>query len=113
MTVYRNDNEGDVSNVVFDGALVTRYEKNSAQPPNDMVFVDYGLLVLSRALIENNVRPDVEADLSKLLETLSTNGDLAGFEATARFFEIGSPLGLDTLERELRSRSSKAERPGS
>jgi N-acetyl-alpha-D-muramate 1-phosphate uridylyltransferase len=28
MTVYRNDNEGEVSNVVFDGTLVTRYAKN-------------------------------------------------------------------------------------
>jgi NDP-sugar pyrophosphorylase family protein len=56
-----------------------------------MVFVDYGLLVLSRSLIEEHVAPDVEADLSKLLETLSADGNLAGYEATERFFEIGSP----------------------
>jgi MurNAc alpha-1-phosphate uridylyltransferase len=113
MTVYRNNNEGEVSNVVFDGALVTRYEKNSLHPPADMVFVDYGLLILSRFLLEAHVAPEVEADLSKLLKTLSAEGNLTGYEATARFFEIGSPLGLGALERELRSRSSKAERPGS
>jgi NDP-sugar pyrophosphorylase family protein len=113
MTVYRNNNEGEVSNVVFDGSLVTRYAKNCSQPPYDMVFVDYGLLALSRSLIEDHVTPDVEADLSKLLETLSADGELAGYEATSRFFEIGSPDGLANLERELRSRSSSDDQPGS
>jgi NDP-sugar pyrophosphorylase family protein len=113
MTVYRNDNEGEVSNVVFDGTLVTRYEKNRSQPPNDMVYVDYGLLILARSLIEDHVAADVEADLSKLLETLSANGNLAGFEATSRFFEIGSPGGLDALQDELRKGSSDADRAGS
>jgi NDP-sugar pyrophosphorylase family protein len=111
MTVYRNDNEGEVSNAVFNGALVTRYEKNSSHPPSDMVFVDYGLLVVCRSLIEDHVSPDVEADLSKLLETLSTGGNLAGYEATTRFFEIGSPQGLDALERELIVRA-KPSGPG-
>jgi NDP-sugar pyrophosphorylase family protein len=111
MTVYRNDNEGEVSNAVFNGTLVTRYEKNVLRPPNDMVFVDYGLLVFCRSLIEDHVAKDDEADLSKLLETLSTDGRLAGYEATIRFFEIGSPQGLDALERELTLRA-KPSGPG-
>jgi NDP-sugar pyrophosphorylase family protein len=112
MTVYRNNNVGEVSNVVFDGTLVTRYEKNLAQPPNDMVFVDYGLLTFTRSIIDDHVATGVEADLSTLLQRLSAEGNLAGYEATARFFEIGSPEGLGELERELQSRSSKAERAG-
>jgi NDP-sugar pyrophosphorylase family protein len=113
MTVYRNDDVGEVSNVVFDGTLVTRYAKNLATPPDGMVFVDYGLLVLARSLIEHRVAPRVAADLSQLLEALSAEGGLAGYEATARFFEIGSPEGLRELERELRSASMPDERPGS
>jgi NDP-sugar pyrophosphorylase family protein len=109
MTVYRNDNEGEVSNAVFDGALVTRYAKNCPEPPTDMVFVDYGLLVFARSLIDDRVEPDVTADLATLLESLSAEGNLAGYEATTRFFEIGSPGGLDALEHELRSRSSDAK----
>jgi NDP-sugar pyrophosphorylase family protein len=111
MTVYRNSNVGEVSNVVFDGTLVTRYEKNCAQPPADMVFVDYGLLVLSRSLVEDHLAPDAEADLSSLLQTLSEDGNLAGYEATVRFHEIGSPQGLGMLEREL-SRAKKTDRAG-
>ena len=112
MTVYRNENEGEVSNVVFDGTLVTQYAKNSTQRPEDMIFVDYGLLVISRSTIEERVEADVEADLSKLLETLSADGNLGGYEVTARFFEIGSPLGLQALEDELSSRSSDADQTG-
>jgi MurNAc alpha-1-phosphate uridylyltransferase len=105
MTVFRNNNEGEVSNVVFDGAVVTQYVKNCPLPPDDMVFVDYGLLVFNRSLIEDSVVPDVESDLSVLLEMLSAQEKLAGYEVTERFFEIGSPQGLDTLERELHSRA--------
>jgi NDP-sugar pyrophosphorylase family protein len=111
MTVYRNDNVGEVSNVVFNGTLVTRYEKNSSQPSHDMVFVDYGLLVLARSLFDDPVDSDVGADLSDFLATLSVQGNLAGFEATARFFEVGSPQGLHELEHELLSRSAN-EQPG-
>lgn len=111
MTVFRNSNVGELSNVVFDGTRVTRYEKNSSQPPSDMDFVDYGLLVLSRSLIEDHLAPDVEADLSNLLQLLSEEGNLAGYEVTARFYEIGSPQGLGTLEREL-SRSRGDNRAG-
>jgi NDP-sugar pyrophosphorylase family protein len=113
MTVYRNENVGEVSNVVFDGTLVTRYEKNCPQPPSDMTFVDYGLLVLSRSLVGNRVASGIEEDLANLLATLSDDGDLAGLEVTTRFFEIGSPKGLDELERVLRSRSDDVERAGS
>jgi N-acetyl-alpha-D-muramate 1-phosphate uridylyltransferase len=113
MTVYRNSNVGEVSNVVFDGTRVTRYAKNLTTPPDDMVFVDYGLLVFSRSLIEDHVASDTESDLSRLLESLSAEGSLAGYEATARFFEIGSPEGLGALERELRSRPSDPELAGS
>ena len=106
MTVYRNDNHGEVSNVVFDGTSVTHYQKNAVTPPTDMVFVDYGLLHFRRSLVANLVAPETSADLSTVLEDLSVKGRLVGFEATNRFFEIGSPQGLAALEHELRLRSA-------
>ena len=45
------------------------------------------------------------ADLAPLLHELSRRGDLAGVEITQRFFEIGSPAGLQDLERWMRDRS--------
>lgn len=103
MTIFENHGEGEVSNVVFDGSLVTRYEKNCPNPPADMVFVDYGLLAFHRATIEERIARDDVADLSTLLSTLSTESKLAGFVATRRFFEIGSPAGLSSLEQYLRT----------
>ena len=42
------------------------------------------------------------ADLAPILTTLSKTGQLAGYEATERFYEVGSPDGLRALEEELR-----------
>jgi hypothetical protein len=40
----------------------------------------------------------VPADLSTVFHQLSLEGRLAGFEATERFYEIGSPSGLRDFE---------------
>ncbi len=45
------------------------------------------------------------ADLAPLFHELSRRGDLAGLEISQRFFEIGSPAGLEDLERWMRDRS--------
>jgi MurNAc alpha-1-phosphate uridylyltransferase len=103
MTVYRNHGKWEKSNVVFDGANVIRYEKNCPDPPSDMVYLDYGLLALRRDVIIEMVKSDSTSDLAALLGALSAAGTLRGFEVTERFFEIGSPEGLSSLERQLLS----------
>jgi hypothetical protein len=45
------------------------------------------------------------ADLAELFFELSRRGDLAGHEVTQRFFEIGSPAGLQDFEQWTRARS--------
>ena len=48
MTVFR-DREGlEKPNAVFDGTMVTRYEKGLQDPPAEMRYVDYGLSVWER-----------------------------------------------------------------
>ena len=103
MTVFRNDGRWEESNVSFDGTLVTRYEKHSASPSTDMRFVDYGLSALSRTTVEQEVPPDTESDLATLFGRLSFEGRLGGFEVHDRFYEIGSPQGLQDLEHLLLS----------
>jgi NDP-sugar pyrophosphorylase family protein len=103
MTVFRNDRQWEESNATFDGKKVTRYEKLLATPPPDMVYVDYGFLIFDTPVIDEFI-PDGEViDLADVLGRLSTNGRLAGFEASQRFFEIGSPRGLIALEEHLTS----------
>ena len=47
MTVFENHDRWDRSNVVYRDGLVVRYEKGLAEPPDDMVWIDYGLSVLT------------------------------------------------------------------
>jgi NDP-sugar pyrophosphorylase family protein len=106
MTVYRNAGRWEESNAVFDGTLVTRYEKHCPEPPADMCFVDYGLSSMARAVVEHHVAPDVESDLASLYSWLGREGKLGGFEVSSRFYEIGSPDGLRQLEEHLASSPS-------
>jgi NDP-sugar pyrophosphorylase family protein len=103
MTVFRNDGRWDASNVIFDGRLVTLYDKQRAtRPAADFAFIDYGLSALSREVIAHEVPGGGTADLAGLFNALSVRGELAGFEVSQRFYEIGSPAGLKDFEGWLR-----------
>ena len=103
MTVFRNEGRWEESNVVFDGHIVTRYEKHLSDPPTEMAYVDYGFLIMDRPVIDEFVPAGEFFDLADVLGRLSTSGRLAGFEASRRFFEVGTPQGLVDLETFLAS----------
>lgn len=90
MTVLRNDGAWDTSNATFDGALVTTYDKRD--PTSDMAWIDYGLGGLEAAALRA-VSAD-ETDLAALYHVLARERRLFGFEATDRFYEIGTPAAL-------------------
>ncbi len=103
MTVLRNQSRWDRSNVIYRDGQVALYDKQAADPlPPAMQFIDYGISILSRDLIEQ-IPPGVRTDLAPLLNRLSLEGRLAGFEATERFYEIGSPQGLHDFEQYILS----------
>jgi len=66
-----------------------------------MQYIDYGLSVLRRDVIAGIA--ETVFDLSAVFHRLSLEGQLAGFEVTERFYEIGSPEGLRDLEKYLAS----------
>lgn len=103
MTVYRDRENLEHPNVVFDGAMVTRYEKGMVNPPAEMQYVDYGISVWQRKIVDSMVPKGAAADLADLFGALSGAGQLAGFEARERFYEIGSTKGLSDLESRLRT----------
>jgi N-acetyl-alpha-D-muramate 1-phosphate uridylyltransferase len=98
MTVLRNEGRWDTSNAAFDGDRVVRYDK--ADPDPEMHFIDYGLSVLTPQAM--GAEPTA-SDLSVIFHTLAGAGDLAGFEATERFYEIGTPASLREADRFLAS----------
>jgi dTDP-glucose pyrophosphorylase len=99
MTVFRNDGAWDVSNVHFDGARVMRYDKRSPDP--ELRYIDYGLSVVSAGIFANR-SSDEPFDLAEVYRSLAEAGRLAGYEATRRFYEIGSPNGLSEVDAYLR-----------
>jgi NDP-sugar pyrophosphorylase family protein len=80
---------------------VSRYEKGLATPPPEMQFIDYGLSVLRGAVVTDTVPSEGPSDLADFFSALAREGRLAGFEASERFFEIGTPSGLADLEHRL------------
>jgi MurNAc alpha-1-phosphate uridylyltransferase len=95
MTVLRNDNRWDKSNVLFrDGELI---EYNKHSPRAEMQFIDYGLGVLNDHVLEA-YPDDMPFDLADVYHRLSLDGQLAGFEVQQRFYEIGSHTGLKEAE---------------
>ncbi len=104
MTVYRNDDAWDASNVEFDGRRVVRYDKHEVDPAGTgMRYIDYGLSILRPGMVRARIPEGTRRDLADVLHTLSLEGHLLGYEARDRFFEIGSPAGLADLRKYLAS----------
>jgi N-acetyl-alpha-D-muramate 1-phosphate uridylyltransferase len=105
MTVFRNENRWEPSNVWFEEGEIRRYDKSSRTP--EMNHIDYGLGVFrSEALFPwPNETP---FDLSDVYQGLISKRNLAGYEVDRRFYEIGSPHGLAELDATLRSQRLSA-----
>lgn len=103
MAVLRNQGKWDKSNVVFrDGELIL-YDKSVPDPRAlGMEYIDYGISVLTRDTIVEGIAPAAVADLAGLLKQLSLERRLRGYEVFERFYEIGSPQGLDDFETYIR-----------
>jgi NDP-sugar pyrophosphorylase family protein len=103
MTVFRNQGRFDTSNVVYEDGRVICYSKKKRLP--EMDYIDYGLSVLKAESFA--AWPDDEPfDLALVLERLSEENQLAGFEVSKRFYEIGSPEGLAAADEYLRGKDS-------
>jgi N-acetyl-alpha-D-muramate 1-phosphate uridylyltransferase len=97
MTVLRNDGQWDVSNVHYDDGRVLAYDKRSPTP--EMRWIDYGLGLMTPAAL--STVPDA-ADLADVYHVLAQRGELAGYAASERFYEIGTPESLAETDAFLR-----------
>ena len=100
MTVFRNANRWEPSNVLFRGGRILEYNKRT--PTSEMAHVDYGLGVLSARALQERSAGSV-FDLADLYHDLSVRGELAGWEVCERFYEIGSVAGIAETEHYLRA----------
>jgi NDP-sugar pyrophosphorylase family protein len=91
MTVCRNDNRWDRSNVQFENGRILAYDKRAQTAA--MRHIDYGLGAFTSSAFQS-FASDAAFDLADLYQHLLVYGTLAAYEVSGRFYEIGSPEGL-------------------
>lgn len=101
MTVYRNENKFDKSNVEYSDGKIIRYDKKSAD--DKMKFIDYGLGIFNRSAFNEFKDQDV-FDLERVYQSLLLKDQLTGYEVKERFYEIGSFEGLEETRKILSSK---------
>lgn len=96
MTVLENHDRWDRSNVEFVGGRIRAYSKTARTPA--MRHIDYGLGAFRRSIFESSAAPDLADVYAEAL----ARGELAAYEVSERFYEIGSPEGLHETAEFLR-----------
>lgn len=98
MTVYRNQDSFDASNVIFKSGMLQRYAKGVTTVKYS--HIDFGLSVFKKTVFDP-YPTGRKFDLSDVCTTLSDSNLLAGFELYERFYEIGSLEGIQDFRRYL------------
>jgi NDP-sugar pyrophosphorylase family protein len=102
MTVYRNRNARDSSNIILKNGRIIKYNKKDRDPA--MEYIDYGLIVIRKEIFEKY--PSNEPfDLALVLSLSVDTGLVASCEVEQRFYEIGSVQGIKETEDYIRNRT--------
>ena len=100
MTVFKNKNQWDRSNVIYDDGKIITYDKSQQLPT--MQYIDYGLSCFKRDVFHAYVQGQ-QLDLVKVYQHLLQQQQLAGYEVTERFYEVGSFVGLEEFAMEMKN----------
>ena len=95
ITVIKNNNQWDKSNVEFASGTLIEYNKH--HPNERMHYIDYGLSILNQSIFDAYLENE-PFDLSDLYHKISLHNHLSGLETFDRFYEIGSQNGLKETE---------------
>jgi N-acetyl-alpha-D-muramate 1-phosphate uridylyltransferase len=95
MTVYRNENQHDRSNVVFSDGVLKVYDKRAQT--SDMRYIDWGLGLLGKKAFDVT-SPDMVFDLADIYTMLVDEGLMVGYEVFERFHEVGSFSGIEEFK---------------
>lgn len=106
MTVLKNNNKWDQSNVVYENGNVVAYDKKTRDQKAE--YIDYGLGLLRKTAFDESNQKEV-FDLVELYKDLIRKEQMLGFEVKKRFYEIGSPAGLAETEKYLSGKINKRQ----
>jgi len=97
MTVFRNRNQWEKSNVEFAHGRIVAYDKEMRT--QGMEYVDYGLSAFHSSVF--SAEGGQATDLTAVFQELISRHALAGFEIRERFYEVGSWEGIQALQQYL------------
>jgi len=100
MTVFRNQNRFDKSNVDVQNGLVITYDKSGEN--KELQYIDYGLLVIKKESLKM-IPASKFVDLEDLIKLLVEKNELASFIVNERFYEIGSTSGKKDFTEFIKS----------
>ena len=96
MTVYKNYDRYDISNVSVINNLIKEYSKN--KKTRDMVYIDYGASIFRKKALDL-VPANQVYSLEELTTQLVKQEQMLAYEVSERFYQIGSFNGLKEFER--------------
>lgn len=95
ISLFKNNNRFDKSNVLVKENKVVLYDKNSNN--KEMQHIDAGISV-----VEKNILKDIPDNavfaIENLFKDISLNNKMSGFAISERFFEVGSTKGLADMK---------------
>ena len=95
MTVLKNKDRFDKSNVVLRDGNIVLYDKVNTTP--EMEYIDYGACIYEKSLFDD-FKAGEKFDIAILQNRLSLDGELAAHVVDKRFYEIGSPASLSEFQ---------------
>lgn len=100
MTVFKNNNKFDKSNVEQKNGKIITYDKSGKS--SNLEYIDYGLLAFQKKSLEL-ISKNKEIDISFLISKLIKKNQIVSFEVFQRFYEIGSFQGIKDFKNNLKN----------
>lgn len=98
MTIFQNEGQWDTSNIEYVAGQLLVYDK--VNRTKNMRHIDYGLGILSKKAFDL-VPEDQPIDLAVIYQFLLKDQQMAAYEVSERFYEIGSFAGISELRYHL------------
>jgi len=98
MSVYKNYDRYERSNTVIEGGLVKKFSKK--EKTKGMVYIEYGANIFRKAVLEL-IPEGLPYSLEELFPELIRRKELLAYEVRERFYQIGSPEGLEEFKRHV------------
>lgn len=94
LSIFKNKNQGDRSNIRFDGHRILKYDKFS--PDSRMEYIDYGMSVVKKNYFQAKA-PSGKFDFADVISRACEEKQLAAFVAEHAFMEVGSSTGYQSF----------------